>query len=109
MFDRLQVGLMHTNPARTVESLRQRLYQLSTQCERTITGKVDGLKQEFAGTTARLEVLSPLKTLSRGYTIATTATGAVVTNAGQLTTGDRLKLHLYHGNAFCRVEELEKP
>jgi exodeoxyribonuclease VII large subunit len=108
-FDRLQTGLMHTNPARTMENLRQRLYLLSVQCERLMSEKFEEMKHVFTGTTARLEVLSPLKTLSRGYTIATTATGAVVTDAGQLTTGDRLKLHLHHGNAFCRVEELEKP
>ena len=108
-FDRLQTGLMHTNPARAIEGLRQRLTLLSVQNERLMTGKVEGIKRIFAGTAARLEVLSPLRTLSRGYAIATTVDGTVVTDTGQLTTGDRVKLQLHHGTAICRVEELEKP
>jgi len=108
-FDRLQTGLMHSNPSRAIEGLRQRLTLLSVQCERLMTGKMGGMKHVFAGTTARLEVLSPLKTLSRGYAIATTVDGSVVTDTGQLTTGDRVKLQLHHGKALCRVEQLEKP
>ena len=108
-FDGLLAGLMHTNPARTVESLRQRLNLLSVQSERLMTGKVEGIKHVFAGSTARLEVLSPLKTLLRGYAIATTAAGTVVTDTGQLAAGDRVRLHLHRGKALCRVEELEKP
>jgi len=108
-FDRLQAGLMHTNPARTVESLRQRLNLLSVQCERQMTGKVEVLKHVFASTAARLEVLSPLKTLSRGYAIAATGDGTVVTDTGQLAAGDLVRLQLHRGKALCRVEELENP
>jgi exodeoxyribonuclease VII large subunit len=108
-FDRLQDGLMHINPARAAESLRQRLILLSVQCERLMTGKLEGLKHVFAGTTARLEVLSPLKTLSRGYAIAAADDGTVVTDTSQLAAGDRVRLHLHHGKALCRVEELETP
>jgi len=108
-FDRLQAGLMHTNPGRTVEVLQQRLTLLSVQSERLITGKLEEMKHVFAGTAARLEVLSPLKTLSRGYSIAATSDGTVVTDTSQLTAGDRIRLHLHRGKALCRVEEIETP
>jgi exodeoxyribonuclease VII large subunit len=108
-FDRLQSGLMHTNPSRAVESLRQRLTLLSVQSERLITGKVEGMKHVFAGTAARLEVLSPLKTLSRGYAIASTGDGTVLTDTSQLAAGDRVCLQLHRGKALCRVEELKTP
>jgi exodeoxyribonuclease VII large subunit len=108
-FDRLQAGLMHTNPGRTVEVLQQRLTLLSVQSERLVTGKVEEMKHVFAGTAARLEVLSPLKTLSRGYAIAATSEGTVVTDTSQLTAGDRIRLHLHRGKALCRVEEIETP
>ena len=107
--DRLQAGLMHSNPAGTVQSLRQRLTLLSVRCERVLTGKIECVKHEFVGATSRLEVLSPLRTLSRGYAIASTAAGVVLTDSSQLAAGERIKLQLYHGSAHCRVEELEKP
>jgi exodeoxyribonuclease VII large subunit len=100
---------MHTNPARAVDTLRQRLTLLSVQSERLITGKVEGMKHVFAGTAARLEVLSPLKTLSRGYAIASTGDGTVLTDTSQLAAGDRVCLQLHRGKALCRVEELKTP
>ncbi|MBL0224939.1 MAG: exodeoxyribonuclease VII large subunit [Geobacteraceae bacterium] len=107
--DRLQAGLMHTNPVRTVEGLRQRVSLITLRCERLMTGKLEGIKLVFAGATTRLEVLSPLKTLSRGYAIATTADGAVVSDTCQLAAGDRLRVHLLRGRALCRVEDIENP
>jgi exodeoxyribonuclease VII large subunit len=107
--DSLQAGLRHVNPLRTVEGLRQRISQISFQCERLITGKLEKNKHAFAGTTARLEVLSPLKTLTRGYAIATTPDGRVLSDTCQLAAGDRLRVQLRRGRVLCRVEELENP
>ena len=100
---------MHANPARTVENLRQKLSQLSTGCERLMTGKLEMMKHAVANSTARLDVLSPLQTLARGYAIATGDRGTVITDSGQLASGDRVRLYLHRGRALCRVEELEKP
>jgi exodeoxyribonuclease VII large subunit len=108
-FEKLQTGLMHANPARTVENLRQKLSQLSTGCERLMTGKLEMMKHAVANSTARLDVLSPLQTLARGYAIATGDRGTVITDSGQLASGDRVRLYLHRGRALCRVEELEKP
>jgi exodeoxyribonuclease VII large subunit len=70
--------------------------------------RLKGLRQEFGDNAARLEVLSPLKTLARGYAIATQdRSGHVVTDAAELSAGDRLQLKLHRGLAHCRVESLE--
>jgi exodeoxyribonuclease VII large subunit len=107
--DRLQTGLEHQHPDRVIASQRQKLDQLSAQCGRLMAGKTEGMKHAFARAAARLEVLSPLRTLSRGYAIATTEKGAVVTDSGQLTAGDQVNLCLHRGRALCRVEGLEQP
>jgi exodeoxyribonuclease VII large subunit len=53
-------------------------------------------------------VLSPLKTLARGYAIAKhDGAGAVVTDASSLVVGERLLLKLYSGQVQCRVESVE--
>ncbi|MBC8017283.1 MAG: exodeoxyribonuclease VII large subunit, partial [Verrucomicrobia bacterium] len=109
LFVRLQSGLSYHNPARRTERLGQQLTTLSVQSERLILNKIQYLKHAFGGMAARLEVLSPLRTLSRGYAIAATSDGAVVTTVAQLAEGDRVKIQLYRGKAICRVEELEKP
>jgi exodeoxyribonuclease VII large subunit len=108
-FDRLHAGLLHNSPARSIEGQRQRLTLLSLQGERLMTAKLEGLRLLFSSAISRLEVLSPLQTLSRGYSIAVSVDGSVVTDTCQLATGDRIKLQLHHGRALCRVEELENP
>jgi exodeoxyribonuclease VII large subunit len=69
---------------------------------------LDESKQNFGDNAARLEVLSPLKTLARGYSVASRYdNGSVVTDVAALTVGDRLRVKLYHGGADCRVESLD--
>lgn len=109
LFERLQSGLTYHNPARQTERLQQQLATLAGQSEQLIQTKIQGLKHAFGGLAARLEVLSPLRTLSRGYAIAVTSDGTVVTTVAQLAEGDRINVHLHQGKAVCRVEELEKP
>jgi exodeoxyribonuclease VII large subunit len=66
---------------------------------------MEALKHKFGDNAARLEVLSPLKTLARGYAIATRMdNGRVITDANELFAGERLLLTLRSGTAHCRVE-----
>lgn len=108
-FENLRAELFHFSPARRVEQLRQRVDLLKMQSERLMSEKLERARQSFGDNAARLEVLSPLKTLSRGYAIATTADGSVVTEAGQLAVGGQVRLSLHRGGATCRVETVEKP
>ncbi len=55
---------------------------------------------------ARLEVLSPLRSLARGYAVCQRDdSGQVVTDARQLHAGDQIRLRFDQGSARCNVEE----
>jgi exodeoxyribonuclease VII large subunit len=108
-FVRLHSGLSFNSPVRQTERLQQQIATLSVQSERLILNKIQEFKNTFGSLTARLEVLSPLRTLSRGYAIAANSNGAVVTTVEQLAEGDRIQIQLYRGKALCRVEQLGKP
>jgi exodeoxyribonuclease VII large subunit len=104
-FERLQDMLQHNNPAAAVSSFRSRIALLSLQSERLVTRHIEAVRQEFGDNAARLEVLSPLKTLARGYAIASrNGNGAVITDAATLTPGELLQLRFHRGEARCRVE-----
>jgi exodeoxyribonuclease VII large subunit len=107
-FERMQTGLSLHNPGRQAERIRQQLSADSIQSERMIQDRIHQLRQTFGNLTARLDVLSPLRTLSRGYAIATRHDGIVVTSTAQLSAGERLTIRLHHGTAISRVEELEQ-
>ena len=56
---------------------------------------------------ARLESLSPLAVLDRGYAIVTTQeTRAVVRDVAQLSEGDLLHIRFAKGSALARTEEI---
>lgn len=83
-----------------LELLRQRL-------ERTGERMLQKRQQSFAAISARLDALSPLKVLARGYSVATKKE-QVICSVSQLSAGDKLHLHLTDGSAMCSVERLEK-
>lgn len=107
-FERLQDTLQHNDPKRMIDALRQHLSLLSVRAEHLLTHRLELTRQEFGDNAARLEVLSPLKTLARGYSIAMHGgDGTVVSDAGLLAVGEPLLLKFYRGQARCRVETLE--
>ncbi len=107
-FERLQDALRHNDPKGRVNVLRHRIALLSGRAEGSLAQRLEISRQEFGDNAARLEVLSPLKTLARGYAIATLgSSGMVVTDTAVLANGDQLLLKLHMGSARCRVESLE--
>ena len=104
-YERLQVVLQHNDPHSRVDRLRQQLTLLTMQAERLMLQSLEVYKQEFGDNTARLEVLSPLKTLARGYAVVSRPdSGQVVTDAATMNNGDPLLLTLRRGRLHCRVE-----
>ena len=65
-------------------------------------------KRTLSTLAASLDAMSPLRVLSRGYSITSDAGGEVVKSASQLKPGDTVKITLYRGSALCRVETAEE-
>jgi exodeoxyribonuclease VII large subunit len=98
--------LASLHPAVKTSKLRQKLLLLSEQAERRIISQLEQLGHAQGEATARLDVLSPLHTLARGYAVAERqADGAIVRNVTELCIGDELRLRLNQGSALCLVEE----
>jgi exodeoxyribonuclease VII large subunit len=58
---------------------------------------------------ARLDGLSPLACLARGYAIAALPTGEVLTRADRVRAGARVTVRLHEGSLGCRVEDVRGP
>ncbi len=83
-----------------LELLRQRL-------ERAAAAAVEKRQRQFAALSGRLDALSPLKVLARGYAGATRQ-GQGLHSVEQLSPGEEIRLRLVDGTAFCAVERIEK-
>lgn len=63
------------------------------------------IRRHFQSSIARLNAVSPLATLERGYAMVTDESGQVVTKAQQVQVGSNLDVRLSQGKLTCRVED----
>lgn len=91
---------------RAVTKDRQEWSSLVSRLDRTMRDalKLDRRSAEYLA--ARLDDLSPLAILSRGYSITSIpATEAVITDAVTVERGDQVRVRLYRGELACEVTD----
>jgi exodeoxyribonuclease VII large subunit len=91
-----------------VRHRRQLAAQLGGRLERALRGETARRRRAMEALAARLDSLSPLACLARGYAIALSPAGEVVTRADQVRVGERLAVRLRAGSLGCRVEDVEQ-
>lgn len=75
---------------------------LSKQMENAITRKMKNVKAQFSQEVTKLDALSPLKTLSRGFCIAESQ-GKIVTKAENLQSNQEIDLKFQDGEAKAKI------
>ena len=65
-------------------------------------------KQRFVAATAKLDAMSPLKVLTRGYSMAQNDAGEVIRSVNQTKPGDALKISLSDGILTTTVTRIEE-
>ena len=96
-----------TDPLAFVQDRRLQLDYMQDKMTSAARTHWDREARRFAGTVAKLDALSPLKVLGRGYAMARTEEGGILRSSAQVRPGDRIELRLAQGSLGCRVEEVE--
>jgi exodeoxyribonuclease VII large subunit len=97
-----------SDPGRKLREHQQRVDELSVDLMRRFQNRLRQWRDELARATGRLEALSPLAVLGRGYSIAhKLPEERIVKDAATLNVGDRLRITFASGKAVCRVEDKE--
>jgi len=95
-----------------LERLRERERLLDDAEERLARGvgqRFTLAKQHADAQAARLQALSPLNVLARGYSLTRTADGArIVHSASQVRPGDRVEVLLAAGRLLAEVEQVHE-
>lgn len=92
-----------SNPQELLATQLQNLDDLSRRLELTMERTINKKREKFIFLNGKLEGLSPLKTLSRGYTI-TSKTGNIVNSIAVIEQGDLLTTRVSDGEILSRVE-----
>jgi len=95
-------------PLDHVREHERRLDDWSERLKRAGQGRLERARERAEALTARLDALSPLNILARGYSVTQDENGAVVRDAGTLRQGDVVRTRLHSGRLVCRVEETER-
>jgi exodeoxyribonuclease VII large subunit len=97
-----------SDPGRKLREHQQQLDDASLALVRRFHDRLRRCREKLARITARLEALSPLACLERGYSIThKLPEERIVKDAGTLNVGDRLRITFTTGKALCRVEDKE--
>jgi len=100
------LGRQLRDPRQTLEAQRRRVDELAERNGRAAAACVRLARERLRGAGERLQALSPLAVLERGYAIARReADGRVVRAAHEVVPGDRLAVTFRQGTARVRVEE----
>jgi exodeoxyribonuclease VII large subunit len=102
---RLDARLAAQHPGRNLALLRQRLDGLAARLPRAMHGQLRSQRQQLGALAAQLQIVSPLATLGRGYSILLDERGHAVRSAAQTQPGQRLKARLSEGELDVRVED----
>ncbi|HJW82909.1 MAG TPA: exodeoxyribonuclease VII large subunit [Anaerolineae bacterium] len=105
---RLDAGLRalgHLSPQARLVHDRQRLDDLSESFTAALGHRIALWRERLAGAAARLNALSPLAVLDRGYAVVRQAkTGTIVRSVKQAKAGDRLNVRVSDGEFEVRSE-----
>ena len=86
---------------KSLKLLQNRLITAQNQC-------INRNNQRYIALTAKLDAMSPLKVLSRGYAIAQTEENAVVRSVSQVQCGDQLHISFSDGTLSATVTDVKE-
>lgn len=92
-----------TDPHRMFDDHARTLHELRNRSRRHLGLRLESAKTELGHHLAQVRGLSPLATLRRGYSVLQEESGTVVTDPGQVSTGDALLARLAVGNLRLTV------
>ena len=67
-----------------------------------------GERKRLETRAARLDAMSPLKVLSRGYSITENTRGTAIVAASSLHPGDHIAIRFHRGSVDARVEQVRE-
>ncbi len=104
----LGARLKERHPQAQLIAYRGKLNDIHGRMDASMDRRIHAAGRAFSALAARLDSLSPLRVLERGYALAT-RDDRVVTDADELAPGDALAVRLARGSVDCRVEATHAP
>jgi exodeoxyribonuclease VII large subunit len=100
--------LLREHPQRRIAGQRLALGSLERRLGNSGARLLSQRRHAMEGLASKLDALSPLKVLDRGYSLTRTADGRVVRSCQGIGLGQPLTVTLHDGDLLTRVEEVQQ-
>lgn len=97
-----------TRPALIWEAKAQALDTANQKMTDAVEKKLQGYGSKLAILDAKLQAMSPLRILARGYTVTENADGQLIKSSAQLKTGEILVTRFKDGQVVSQVKEISQ-
>jgi len=105
----LSESLLLRNPMQRVKNLRFFIFEAKKRLGQNIKYSIEIQRQRVGGILGKLDSLSPLSILQRGYSITRKLPSLqILRDAAHVKQGDKVEVKLYQGTLLCDVEKTEK-
>ena len=93
------------SPLASFEQRRKALKLLETRLVGAQNQTISKYRHRFVAQTAKLDAMSPLKVLTRGYAVATAESGSIIRSAKEVRPGERITVRVSDGAIHANVIE----
>ncbi|CDL87688.1 exodeoxyribonuclease VII large subunit [Xenorhabdus cabanillasii] len=107
-YEKLNQRLLQHNPEQEIRYYSQHIQQYDFRLKQAIERQLSRYKERFVVSCSRMEAVSPLATLSRGYSISEMPDGKLLKQVKQVKVGDSLKTRLLDGWVESQVIKVKK-
>lgn len=101
----LSAGSALKGPGAYIKNRRQALYLLQSKMLSGYNRQLSSKKQKFLTNTAKLDAMSPLTVLSRGYSVARACNGDIISSRSQVNNEDEITITVSDGTIHAVVKE----
>ena len=97
------------NPSHTIRNLDSFILELRNRLSRNIRHAIEIREEKLRGVLGKLDSLSPLAILERGYSITRKLPSLkIIRDVAQVKADDRVEVKLHRGTLFCGIERAEE-
>lgn len=106
--EKYSLRLRGKDPLRQIQSHRQHLADLEEDLRKAMGQQIKANRHRLALDAGRLQSLSPLEKISRGFGCLTDENGRRLVSINQINPGDRIRIQVRDGKIEARAEKVEE-
>lgn len=95
------------SPYYSVHSKREHLQRLHQNMIHSLASALGTRRNQYQSLVAQLDIMSPIATVSRGYSIAKNASGEILRSISQVNSGDTISLRVSDGEINAAVSQVK--